>query len=306
MHIRIISPSGRIDSELIEQSSKRLTESGFVVSEGAYARGEYGRFAGSREERISDLQSALSDPDVDAVLCSRGGYGLQQIIDKAAVIVEQVESQKVCLPLLIGFSDITCMHSLYALSSTPSLHGPMCKMLAMSDGSESVSRWYNALRGEDIRIQLPMHPLQREGSVRGKMIGGNLSVLYGLLSTPWGLMNIIKKNKSIGYHNILFLEDICERHYHIDRMMQCLRLSGILSAIDGLVVGQMTDIDDDPLMRCSVQETIRDAVAGYDYPVVFGFPAGHAEENFPFFLNREAQLSVTAQGVAFVQQGYDI
>ena len=310
MHIRIISPSGHIASELIDAAVRRLERWGFTVTEGLHARIGYGRFAGTKEERLSDLAEALglhagnvSQPIAapDVILCSRGGYGLQQIIDCAAELIQSSPH----LPLLIGFSDITCLHSLYAFTDTPSLHGLMCHIGDWEEGCPSVQQWLHLLHGGNADYHFPRHPMQREGEAEGVLIGGNLSVLYGLQGTPWSLLRIIQSNKQKGKKNILFLEDVCERHYHIDRMMQNLRLSGVLGMIDGLVTGGFTDIEDDPLMPCSVAETIRQAADGYDYPILTGFPAGHGAVNLPFFLNRQTTLTVSEQGSLFFQQGYD-
>ena len=301
-HIRIISPSGHISSDIVDSSRNYLETCGFRVTEGRFVRGEYGRFSGTKQERLEDIVEALTDPSVDIVLCSRGGYGLQQIVDEVSKhLLSQAR-----LPLLIGFSDITCLHSLYAFTDFASMHGLMCKIGEKDVNSMQVQRWLEMLHGEDVCYEFPYDVHQREGQTKGVLIGGNLSVLYGLQGTPYSLSSIILNNKRKGKKNILFLEDVSERHYHIDRMMHNLRLSGVLSQIDGLVVGQFTDIEPDPLMLCSVQDTIYDAVACFDYPVLMDFPAGHGDVNMPFFLNRETLLTVTSRGAEFFQRGYNV
>ena len=291
-HITIVSPSGHI-SPLIIDSARLLFESwGWQVSEGAHARCEYGRFAGTPDERAADLLEALANPDTDVVLCSRGGYGLQQIIDRIAAGLQGSRP----LPLLCGFSDITCLHSLLGTMAVPSVHGLMCKAGTLPAESDDVDMWRRVLEGFMPTYCLPPHPLNREGHAAGRLTGGNLSVLYGLQATPWSIAQICRRNKEDGCATILFIEDICERHYHIDRMMHNLRLSGVLGMIDGLVVGQFTDIEDDPLMQCSVAETIRRAAEEYDFPILFDFPAGHDSPNFPLWLNREVSLTVTETG----------
>lgn len=291
-HVRIVSPSGHISPETIDSARQLLESWGWKVQEGAYTRCEYGRFAGSPSERAADITEALTDQEADVVLCSRGGYGLQQIIDRIADALRGTRPK----PLLCGFSDITCLHSLLGTMGVPSVHGLMCKAGTLPAESEEVRLWRKVLEGYKPTYKLPPHPLNREGHATGRLTGGNLSVLYGLQGTPWSISEICRKNREAGCGSILFIEDICERHYHIDRMMQNLRLSGVLGMIEGLVVGYLTYIEEDPLMQCTVEQTIRQAAEGYDIPIVFGFPAGHDSPNYPLWLNEEAALTVEETG----------
>jgi len=291
-HIRIISPSGVIDPSFIDGAITRLRAWGYKVSEGVYARAQWGRFAGTDEERLSDLNEALQDESVDAILCARGGYGLQRIIDRVAPITK----------LIIGFSDITALHQLAALSGQPSLHGIMCKHLAtLPDDFAPVEALRSALDGAYFYYPLPSHPLNRFGDAQGPIIGGNLSVLYGLQGTPFSLQQSVISIQ----RPILLIEDIGERHYHIDRMMRNLEMSGVLSQIGGLIVGQFTDCEDDPMMGCSIYETIKEAVAEYDYPVIFDAPIGHVEYNLPLWLNVHSSVHCGADGV-LMQNGLQV
>lgn len=286
--IHILSPSGAIAPDLIDRAAERLRLFGYRVSVAPHAYGAYGRFAGTPAERLADLADALANPAIDAILCARGGYGLQQILPAFDNREPITESQS---PILIGFSDITALHQWCGLHGRPSLHALMCKHLAeLPLDSEPVQLWHQALQGEPLCYTLPAHPLNRAGQITGRLIGGNLSVLYGLQGTPYSLARLLDAEPDAPA--ILFIEDIAERHYHIDRMMQNLRMSGVLSRIAGLVVGQFSDCDDDPSMNCSVAETILRATDGYDYPVLFDFPAGHVERNLPLWLNAPCSLSV--------------
>jgi len=288
-HIRIISPSGHLDASFIEQATARLRAWGYIVSVGAHARDTYGRFAGSDDDRLSDLAEALRDPDVDLILCARGGYGLQRIIDRVPAISKPV----------LGFSDITALHQLAALHHQPSLHGIMCKHIAtLPDDAEPILALRKALAGEPLSYAVPAHPLNRPGSVCAPVMGGNLSVLYGLQGTKYSLPS--SEGKGVG--PILLIEDIAERHYHIDRMMRNLRLSGVLAHLSGLIVGQFSDCDDDPLMRQTVYETIKEVVADYDYPVLFDAPVGHVEHNLPLWLGVPTLLDVTTTSFSHLQQ----
>ena len=296
LHVRIVSPSGKVDAALIDSSRRRLESWGFRVSEGAHARGGYGRFAGTETERASDLLAAFSDESVDAVLCSRGGYGLQQIIDSVAAGLEPLLRTGRRLPLLVGFSDITCLHSLLGIHTVPTVHGLMCRIGELPARRKDVLAWRRVVNGGLPSYTLPPHPLNRAGTARGMLAGGNLSVLYGLQDTPWSLKNICLKNREQGFDTILFIEDVGERHYHIDRMMNNLRLSGVLGMVSGMVAGQFTECDKDPLMPCSVLETVRCAAEEYHIPLLFGFPAGHGSPNFPLLFHRPAVLTVEQGG----------
>ena len=282
LHIRIVSPSGVIDPAYIEGAIARLRAWGYIVSEGAHARDAWGRFAGRDEDRLSDLVEALEDPEVDMILCSRGGYGLQRIIDRVPTITKPI----------IGFSDITALHQKAGLCHQPSLHGIMCKHIAtLPEDSEPIRMLRNALAGETLTYRWESYPLNREGEACAPIVGGNLSVLYGLQGTPYGL------SKMSYLFPILLIEDIGERHYHIDRMVRNLRMSGIFAHLSGLIVGQFSDCEDDPLMQQTVYETIKEAVADYDYPVLFNAPVGHVERNLPLWLHGHATIDCSADGV---------
>ncbi len=266
-HIRIISPSGVIAPELIIQAQTRLESWGYRVSIGKNAMQQYGRFAGTKEQRLSDINEALADPSIDIILCSRGGYGLQQIVDQIVLPTRP----KTEWPLVVGYSDITALHSLMALHGVPSLHMSMCKDLSeLADDDPTLLAMRKALERQT----------QKMWSEDQKVIGGNLSVLYGLQGTPWDLNHIIDKMDTAP---ILLLEDIAESHYHIDRMINNLRLSGVLERISGVIIGHFTDCKDDERMGCSIEETIRQAVSEYNYPVILA-PVGHEQPNLPIML----------------------
>ena len=283
MHIRIVSPSGAIDPIYIDEASTRLRAWGYKVSEGVYARTKNGRFAATDDQRAADLNAALTDPEVDVILCARGGYGMQRIIDRIAPITKPI----------IGFSDITALHQLSALSGQWSIHGIMCKHIAtLPEDSEPIVALRRLLADERMNYQWEPHPLNRFGSACAPIVGGNLSVLYGLQGTPFGLQQPAIRQQ----FPILLIEDICERHYHIDRMIRNLKLSGVLAHLSGLIVGQFSDCEDDPSMGCSIYETIKEVVADYDYPVLFNAPIGHVEQNLPIRLHSTVRMDVTPEG----------
>ena len=281
-HIRIISPSGVIAPPFIDGATSRLRAWGYKVSEGAHARDAHGRFAGTDEERLADLNEALQDDSVDMILCSRGGYGMQRIIDKVAPITKPI----------IGFSDITALHQLSGIGHQPSLHGIMCKHIAtLPEDSEPMVVLRKLLNGEPIEYRWENHPLNRPGQAFAPIVGGNLSVLYGLQGTPYGLSKLSYQ------FPILLIEDFADRHYLIYRMIRNLRLSGVLAHLSGLIVGQFSNCEDDELMGQSVYETIKEAVADYDYPVLFNAPIGHVEHNVPLWLHGHASIDCGTDSV---------
>jgi muramoyltetrapeptide carboxypeptidase len=274
-HIRIISPSGAVQPDYITLAQNRLESWGFRVSISQHALGQYGRFAGTPQQRLADLNTALADPDIDIILCSRGGYGLQQIVDQIQLPMRPKDTW----PLLVGFSDITVLHSLMSTHGVPSLHASMCKDLAtLPDTSPALKEHRMALEQGAKYI----NPLIAQSPFNGStIIGGNLSILYGLQDTAYSLHRIID---GCAKAPVLLIEDIDEQHYHVDRMLNNLRLSGVLSRLSGVIIGQFTNCPDDPQMQCTLQESINQIFAPYGYPVLFNAPYGHIDENQPIVL----------------------
>ncbi len=281
--IRIVSPAGCIAKEYLDGAKQVLETWGLRVSEGKYAGGSYGRFSGTKEERIADLQTALDDPRVQAILCSRGGYGLAQIAD-ALDLSAFCRKPK----WLIGFSDITVLHSLLTSRNIASIHGIMAKHLSeLSAEDESVKGLRNILWGARPSYHIPAQSTNREGEARGILKGGNLSVLMGLRGSDFDLHP---------EGSILFIEDVGEKPYQVDRMMQNLRLSGILKKLSGVIVGHFSDYEEDASMRQNLKEIIAEAASECPGPICFGFPAGHENNNLPLILGTNVELKVEASG----------
>jgi len=285
--IRILSPSGTINPEYIDGSIKVLSGWGLTVTEGKSARAEYGRFAGTKEQRTADLQLALDDPSVKAILCSRGGYGLAQIIDRLD-FTAFAKSPK----WLIGFSDISILHNAISNLGIASIHGVMGMHLSkLPADSDQLQNLKNILFGKLPVYNIPSESNNRNGKVHGILAGGNLSVMIGLRGSKFDL----------NYENtILFIEDVGEKPYQIDRLIQNLRLSGILGQLSGLIVGQFSECEEDPSMMQTMQEIILTAVNEYDYPVCFNFPAGHVDYNLPLVLGAKVSLNVSKNGVELI------
>jgi muramoyltetrapeptide carboxypeptidase len=278
--VAIVSPSGCIDPLYIDEAVSCLQSWDLQPIVGQYAKEKNGRFAGTTVQRTADLQAALDDKEIKAILCSRGGYGVIQIIDGLDFSYFELYPK-----WLIGFSDITALHNVATAIDVASCHSSMVKLLAKyKEENKELQLLKDLLFGELPQYVIDMHPLNRKGKAKGILAGGNLSVLYSLRGTHYEIDT---------YGKILFLEDIGEKPYHIDRMMHNLKIGGLLEHLAGLVVGQFSDYEEDPLMGKSVYELIADAVSEYDYPVCFDFPAGHVDVNSPLVLGAEVSFEVS-------------
>jgi muramoyltetrapeptide carboxypeptidase len=276
--VAIVSPSGRINSDLIDNAKSKLEQRGYRVIVFKNAKGNYFQYAAKDSERLDDFQQALDDPNVGCIFCARGGYGAIRIVDKL-----DFSSIKKSPKWLVGFSDITILHSALQNIGLAAIHGPMANSLSEND-IIAEKYLFQALEGNTLNYDLIKHPLNREGEVRALLIGGNLSVLAGLIGTPY-MPRVQNK--------ILFIEDINEYLYRLDRIMWSFKLAGILEQISGLIVGGFTDMQDNvnPFGK-NAYEIIYEHVAEYDYPVAFNFSAGHISENQSLVLGAETKLLV--------------
>jgi len=278
--VRLVSPAGFIDSELVEGAQKCLQNWGLIARIGKYAMSCYGRFSGTSEQRLFDLQEALDDTECNAIFFTRGGYGTIQILDKL-----NWNTFKKHPKWLIGYSDITMLHVLLQKEGIASIHGGMAKILAESLMSEQehVQILQQILFGTLPTYHCQAHVFNRFGVAEGLLCGGNLSILYSLRGTPYD---------TIPEKSILFIEDIGEKPYLVDRMMHNLKLGGILSRISGLIVGTFSDYEEDPLFGKTLREIIADAVSEYTYPVCFDFPVGHDGRNLPLICGAMVRFEV--------------
>jgi len=280
--IAIVSPAGKIDRSVVERGAELLRKQGFVVEIGKHAFDAYGVFAGSDEDRALDMQKALDDKKVKAIFCSRGGYGslrIQQRLNWSAFFKKP--------KWIVGFSDITVFHSYLSQHQIASIHGVMPAFFER-DGAptESFTRTIALLNGQIPDYSIDPHPLNRLGEASGMLTGGNLSMLQSVRGTP---LDFSPKGR------ILFIEDIAEYRYHLDRMMINLKVGRILEQISGLIVGHFSEMKDgEAPYGKSAYEIIHEAVAEYHYPVLFNFPAGHELPNFPLLLGSWISLNVTS------------
>lgn len=277
----IVSPSWYIDKVKLHEAVPFLESWGLNVVTGKNAANRSGIFAGSDEERLYDIQAMTDDPEIKAVIFSRGGYGLSRIIDKI-----DFSPLKLHPKLYVGFSDITCiLNWLNEVCGITSVHAEMPVNYHNADKTpETFETLRKALFGELETITW-QGTMLRQGKAAGEITGGNLSLVYSLLGTP---------GEPDTRGKILFLEDVGEYMYHIDRMLMSLRLAGKLKDLSALVIGGMTDMNETriPLGK-SIEDIIMNAVGEYSYPVVFNFPAGHIDDNRAFYFGCNAELVCT-------------
>lgn len=288
MKIRIISPGKAIDAKHIDFAEGYLRSKGYEVSIGKHAKGQHNYFSGTKEERLKDLQEAMDDEDVDVIVCSRGGYGCIHLVD-------DIDYRKFLWnpKMFVGYSDVTVFHNRLNRMGFESIHATAPLNFEENTTAALESLIY-ALDGDENEYDIPNHSLNRDGQVTEKVVGGNLSILCSLIGTHDELRT---RNR------ILFIEEIGEPVYKIDRMIRQLKQAKLLSRLDGLIVGSLTQIkDSDPPYGVTAEEVIREAVEEYDYPVCFGFPAGHINDNRAIVFGRDAKLIVSKTGAIFNQK----
>lgn len=279
--IAIVSPAGAVDPAKVEGAVQVLTEQGYRVEVMPHALGRHGNFSGTPEERYSDMEKALLDPEVKAILCSRGGYGVVHIMDRLAALPLRENAK-----WIIGYSDISALHALMSSEGIASIHSPMAGQIMLGREDPDTDSLLRILEGETPVYTFPSHQYDRQGIATGKLLGGNLAVLAELISTPY---DIIQPD------TILFIEDISEPIYKIERILYQLRLSGVLKNLRGLIVGQFTEYHPDANYN-DMETMIRNAVSGYNFPVAFNVPIGHVDHNIPVIESAEVTLKVSPSG----------
>ncbi len=284
--IIIPSPAGRVSEESVAKSANFLKSLGFIVEITENCTSRYFNYSAEDTIRFREFQAALDDSSAKATLCSRGGYGTGRIFDKFDY-TEYLKNPK----WIIGFSDITNLHLALNKMNVMSIHGPMTQSFSLEEDAESVDKLVKLLLGEEQSIKIEPVSNNRLGTCTGELIGGNLSIIYSMQSTKY---EINTKDK------ILFIEDLNEYLYHLDRIMINLKLSGKLSVLKGLVVGGFTDMKEHPNpFGKNAYEIIREHVEEYDFPVCFNFPAGHIPNNQPFVIGATYDLNVSEDKVIF-------
>src|SRR6478735_6643317 len=281
--IAIISTARKVSFAEMEPAIAILNSWGLEVILGQTIGAEHHQFAGSDDLRRTDLQHMLNNPEIKAVLCARGGYGTARLLDDLDFSQFRQNPK-----WLIGFSDVTALHAhLYTLGFE-SLHAIMPILFAREGSENAIESLRRILFGEPISYSVEPHAFNRLGTGEGGLVGGNLSILHTIIGT----------RSDFDYSGkILFLEDLDEYLYHVDRMLVHLDRCGKLKNLAGLIIGQMSDMKDNLIpFGQTAYEIIREHTARYQYPVCFGFPVGHEPQNLALICGRKARLEVTNMG----------
>lgn len=284
--IGIVSTARKVLKAEIQPAINLIKSWGLQAEIGKTINAEENQFAGSDNLRAEDFQQMLDNPNIKAIWCARGGYGTVRMIDKV-----NFSNFKKSPKWIIGYSDMTVLHAHINNLNVETLHAQIFQGLETKP-KEAVESIKKVLFGEEYSISFtPQKPVNLK-EFSGELVGGNLSVLYSLL----GSESAINANDKI-----LFIEDLDEYLYHIDRMMMNLKRSGMLKNLKALIVGGMTDMNDNTIpFGKSAEEIILDAVKDYTYPVLFNFPAGHIEKNHALIFGRTASLEIVDKKEKYV------
>ena len=276
--IGLISTARKISKEELQVAIEHIESWGLKIKFGKNLFNSYHQFSANDNRRTKDLQTMLDDDNIKAIICARGGYGTVRLIDKINFSKFQKTPKSI-----VGFSDVTVLHSHIHNLKIASLHSTM-PINFSNNNLESIKSLKDALFGKSINVKAKHHPLNRFGESIGQVVGGNLSILYSLIGSPSDINTDGK---------ILFLEDIDEYLYHIDRMMISLKRSGKLSKLKGLIIGGMTKMNDNNIsFGKDAESIIFDTVSEFNYPMCFEFPAGHIKNNRSIKLGLRAKLKV--------------
>ncbi len=288
--IAICCPAGYMAAEKVTNCIVTLKKEGYnvIVGENVGSNSQ-NYFSGTDEQRVNELQHFLDNKKIDAILCARGGYGISRIIDK-------LNFKKFCKhpKWLIGFSDVTVLHSyLFTNYKIVSLHASMAAAFNGSEETDNIKTMLAALTGKKALYDIDANSSNKRGTAKGKLVGGNLSLFTNSIGT----------SSDINTNNcILFLEDLDEQLYHIDRMCVQLKRSGKLKTLAGLIIGGFTDLKDtERPFGTTIYDIVLDLVTEYDYPVCFDFPVSHAENNLALKHGMKHQLIVKEDGVSLIE-----
>jgi len=286
--IRIVSPAKSIEKKHIDFAVDFLQNNNFEVELSTNCLGESHYFSGTDTERLIDFQNALDDTTVDVILCARGGYGCIRIIDSLDFTKFKANPK-----LIVGFSDVTVFHNhIHSNFELPTVHGTM-PLNFETNSKESLQSLVDVMNGHKIKYTIESNLNNKIGHVKAEIVGGNLAIIYGLIGTN---SDIYLTNK------ILFIEDVGEYIYAIDRMMWALQKSGKLNKLAGLIVGGMSNMNDtDVPFGKTVEGVILERIEKLSIPVCFDFPAGHISDNRAIIFGREATLVVRENEVVFEQ-----
>jgi len=281
--VAIVAPSGILKNrkDEVEHAKQLLKRWQLNVIVGEHVFSQDNHFAGTDQERCEDLQNALDNPNIKAIWCARGGYGTVRILDKLDY-TKFLKQPK----WIIGYSDITALHNQIHNLGVQSLHAMMCVSLPKDESEieQTIATFKKAIFGETLSYTLEGSNYNQVGEVTAPIVGGNLTILHTMLGSKTSIDTSGK---------ILFIEEIGEYKYHIDRMLQSLKRAGYFDNCKGVIVGDMTKLrKNTTLWGTSIEQLILDALSDYDFPIAFNMPAGHEDDNRALILGRKATLKV--------------
>ncbi len=279
--IAILSPAGPVDRDIVERAAAVIDSLGYEAVIYPHTFGKNGHFSGTHDERYADMKAAFTDPEIRAILCSRGGYGVVHNLDSLAKLPLKDDPKWV-----IGFSDISALHALMASNNIASIHASMAKHIALGADDIDNAALFKALQGDFPTYNFTSHKYNKFGKAEGRLMGGNLAVIADLINTPF---DVIQPG------TILFIEDVSEPIYKTERIIYQLKLSGILEKLNGLIIGQFTEYKPDSVHQ-TVEEMINDIVKDYDFPIAYNVAIGHVDHNVPVVVSSYATLEVSEQG----------
>ena len=285
--IAVISPSSVPDSATVAKGCATLRSWGYVPVVGAHALSSYHGFAGTADERATDLLWALRNPSIKAIICSRGGDGAVQVLQR--IPLKEFRNHP---KWIMGFSDVTALHSAEVSAGVMSVHCSMCDGIAMRGERDSVNMILRKLLQGDLpTYQAPAHPLNQQGESTGILVGGNFSVFCGLAGSEYDFLN--RADESL----ILFIEDTDESMTKVDRMLHQLEIRGVLSKLNGIIVGHFSKYKSPENGFADMYEMLHEYLQHYHIPVCYDFPVGHhSGKNYPMVEGCKVNLKVGQDG----------
>ena len=285
--IAVISPSSVPDSATVAKGCATLRSWGYVPVVGAHALSSYHGFAGTADERATDLLWALRNPSIKAIICSRGGDGAVQVLQR--IPLNEFRNHP---KWIMGFSDVTALHSAEVSAGVMSIHSSMCDGIAMRGERDSVNMILRKLlQGELPTYQAPAHPLNQQGEATGILVGGNFSVFCGLAGSEYDFLN--RADEGL----ILFIEDTDESMTKVDRMLHQLEIRGVLSKLNGIIVGHFSKYKSPENGFADMYEMLHEYLQHYQIPVCYDFPVGHhSGKNYPMVEGCKMNLKVGQDG----------
>ena len=283
--IGIVCPSGNIPLEKVQICIQTLEKWGYKVKLGITVGAKKDSFSGTDQQRAEDLQTMFDDASVKAILCARGGYGASRIIN--TIHFQAFNKQP---KWVIGFSDITVLHAAILQQNCMSIHGPMAAAFAKGEVGESyIQSLKQVLEGEKTSYTIPAHSMNTLGNAKAELVGGNLCILAHLIGS---------KNEVETSGKILFLEDVGEYHYNIDRLLIQCKNAGLFDNLAGLVIGGFTDLKDPASdFGATAYEIIKEHTSAYTYPICFDFPISHSLPNYAIKQGQQYSLEISEAGV---------